>query len=108
MATVGTQSVAGLKSPADQVVNGSPLVNGGVVGHGGNPQAAMATNKPKKAKGKKPVDASETGKLLAAKINQLEAGAAEEKDQEIEIGGFSVVVHDRIPFVSGVIGIKTA
>ena len=41
---------------------------------------------PKKSKGKKAVDPSETGKLLAQKISQLELDAAGEKDQEIEIG----------------------
>ena len=37
-------------------------------------------------KGKKATDPNETGKLLAAKINQLELDAVEEKDQELEIG----------------------
>lgn len=41
----------------------------------------------KKAKGKKAADPSETGKLLAAKINQLELDAAGDKEQELEIGG---------------------
>lgn len=41
---------------------------------------------PKKGKGKKAADPNETGKLLAAKINQLELDAAGEKDQELEIG----------------------
>ena len=40
----------------------------------------------KKAKGKKAADPSETGKLLAAKINQLELDAAGDKEQELEIG----------------------
>jgi hypothetical protein len=40
----------------------------------------------KKGKPKKAADPSETGKLLAAKINQLELDAAGEKDQELEIG----------------------
>ncbi|WEW60014.1 hypothetical protein PRK78_005496 [Emydomyces testavorans] len=39
----------------------------------------------KKAKGKKPADPTETSKLLAAKISQLEQDAAGEKDQEAEI-----------------------
>lgn len=42
----------------------------------------------KKAKGKKAADPSETGKLLAAKINQLELDAAGDKEQELEIGRF--------------------
>ena len=45
-------------------------------------------SKKAKAKPKKAVDSAETKKLLAAKINQLEQGAAEEKDQELEIGAF--------------------
>ena len=50
-------------------------------------QAGTAAPKSgKKAKAKKGVDPSETGKLLAAKINQLELDAAGEKDQEQEIG----------------------
>ncbi|KAI5282158.1 hypothetical protein KEM52_003761 [Ascosphaera acerosa] len=39
----------------------------------------------KKQKAKKTADPSETSKLLAAKISQLEQDAAGEKDQEIEI-----------------------
>ena len=63
-------------------------------GHGNLPDAsapnpAPATSNTKKVKGKKAADPSETGKLLAAKINQLELDAAGEKDQEAEIGGFS-------------------
>lgn len=40
----------------------------------------------KKSKGKKVADPTETSKLLAAKISQLEQDAAGEKDQEAEIG----------------------
>ncbi|KAK2073676.1 hypothetical protein P8C59_007937 [Phyllachora maydis] len=39
----------------------------------------------KKGKQKKPVDSTETSKLLAARISQLELDAAGEKDQEAEI-----------------------
>lgn len=65
--------------------------------HGGPPVSQTSTNgsataapaqKSKKAKSKKAVDPNETGKLLAAKINQLELDAAGEKDQELEIGGY--------------------
>ena len=49
-------------------------------------QSAPGTKSAKKAKAKKGVDPNETGKLLAAKINQLEIDAAGEKDQEQEIG----------------------
>ncbi len=47
--------------------------------------AAPAT---KKSKGKKAADPNETGKLLAAKINQLELDAAGDKEQEAEIGWY--------------------
>ncbi|KAL2371741.1 hypothetical protein RJ035_002334 [Blastomyces gilchristii] len=49
------------------------------------------TTMAKKAKGKKPADPSETSKLLAAKISQLEQDAAGEKDQEAEIGHFGAL-----------------
>ena len=66
-------------------------------GHGNLPDApapnaaptAPAAPVPKKGKNKKAPDPNETGKLLAAKINQLELDAAGEKDQEAEIGGYS-------------------
>lgn len=45
-----------------------------------------SSNMAKKQKAKKTADPSETSKLLAAKISQLEQDAAGEKDQEIEIG----------------------
>ena len=50
--------------------------------------AAAPTATKKAMKGKKAADPNETGKLLAAKINQLELDAVEEKDQELEIGPF--------------------
>lgn len=53
------------------------------------PNAAPATSTAKKGKSKKAVDPNETGKLLAAKINQLELDAVVEKDQEAEIGGYN-------------------
>ena len=65
-------------------------------GHGSLPDAPAPSALPtptasntKKGKGKKATDPNETGKLLAAKINQLEQDAAGEKDQEAEIGGYS-------------------
>ena len=53
-----------------------------------SPPAIASGSKGKKAikTTKKAPDANETGKLLAAKINQLELNAADEKDQEQEIG----------------------
>lgn len=60
-------------------------------GHAGlsdSPASASVSQLPtsKKAKGKKAADPSETGKLLAAKISQLELDAAGDKEQELEIG----------------------
>lgn len=46
------------------------------------------TSSSKKNKAKKVPDPTETSKLLAAKISQLEQDAAGEKDQEAEIGMF--------------------
>ena len=85
----------------------TPAVNSGldyINGHGNLPDApssnsavnnaapaAMTVPLPatkKGAKGKKAADPNETGKLLAAKINQLELDAVEEKDQELEIGSW--------------------
>lgn len=48
---------------------------------------------PKKAGTKKTTDPSETSKLLAAKISQLELDRAGEKDQEAEIGGSQLAIH---------------
>ncbi len=62
-------------------------------GHGTLPDSPASSAAPpppaaKKGKGKKAVDPNETGKLLAAKINQLELDAAGDKEQEAEIGGY--------------------
>lgn len=61
-------------------------------GHGTLPDSPASSSAPppaaKKGKGKKAVDPNETGKLLAAKINQLELDAAGDKEQEAEIGGY--------------------
>ncbi|CAG8955963.1 hypothetical protein HYFRA_00008817 [Hymenoscyphus fraxineus] len=48
-------------------------------------QHSGAANAAKKGKQKKAADPNETSKLLAAKISQLELGAAEDKEQEAEI-----------------------
>lgn len=45
-----------------------------------------ATPGKKGGKAKKPIDSTETSKLLAQRISQLEHDAAGEKDQEAEIG----------------------
>jgi hypothetical protein len=43
----------------------------------------------KKAKGKKAPDPSEQQKQIQAKIAQLELDAAGDKEQELEIGGYT-------------------
>lgn len=58
--------------------------HGDVPNHPASAPAAPTTTS-KKAK-KKAADPNETGKLVAAKINQLELDQAGEKDQEAEIG----------------------
>lgn len=75
--------------PASAVNPALDFING----HGSLPEvpapnAAPTVATAKKGKSKKAADPSETGKLLAAKINQLELDAAGEKDQEAEIGSY--------------------
>lgn len=77
-------------------------------GHAGPSDPSASASIPqlptaKKAKGKKAADPSETGKLLAAKINQLELDAAGDKEQELEIGRlFSLdKFSESIPFYKG-------
>ena len=96
MAAVVSQPPTGpTSSRSSSVVNGNATTDF-VNGHGGLPDSPTSNVAPaiqpaapasKKGKNKKTVDPSETGKLLAAKINQLELDAAGEKDQELEIGG---------------------
>lgn len=97
MAGQGSQAPAMSTRGGGAANSGLDYING----HGNLPDAptssAAANNVPpatgtapppatkKGAKGKKAADPSETGKLLAAKINQLELDAVEEKDQELEI-----------------------
>lgn len=96
-----------MAGPTSQAANASassrssPAVNNAqaldyINGHGSLPEPPTSSAAPapaappaKKGKGKKAADPNETGKLLAAKINQLELDAAGEKDQEAEIGGYS-------------------
>ena len=76
----------------------SPATNGNtsldyINGHGALPNSPVSNVAPaapatKKGKGKKAADPNETGKLLAAKINQLELDAAGDKEQEAEIGRY--------------------
>lgn len=51
---------------------------------------AMPSNTAKKGKQKKATDPNEASKLIAAKISQLELDAAGDKEQEAEIGGFTL------------------
>ena len=93
MAAVTTQFPTGHNSSrSSSIVNGNAAVDY-INGHAGLPDspANAPASQPvaplsKKSKGKKAVDPNETGKLLAAKINQLELDAAGEKDHELEIG----------------------
>ena len=63
--------------------------------HDGHPQSA--SNAAKKGKQKKAADPNEASKLIAAKISQLELGAAEDKEQEAEIGWFACLIfHARV------------
>ncbi|SLM34518.1 taxilin alpha [Lasallia pustulata] len=94
MAGVTSQPpTAPTSSRSSSVVNGNTALDY-INGHAGlSDSPASTATQPiapaapaaKKSKGKKAADPSETGKLLAAKINQLELDAAGEKDQEAEI-----------------------
>lgn len=86
---------ASANSRSSPAVNNAPALDY-INGHGSLPDAPAPSAVPmpaapptKKGKGRKAADPNETGKLLAAKINQLELDAAGEKDQEAEIGGYS-------------------
>ncbi|MCJ1477972.1 hypothetical protein MMC13_006647 [Lambiella insularis] len=94
MAAVASQPPTGQNSSrSSSVMNGhaaTDYTNGHAAfpdspASGTAPTAAPAPQPPKKTKSKKPVDDNEKAKLVAARLNQLELGAAEEKDQEIEI-----------------------
>ena len=65
------------------ITNGQPADSG--AGNGLASVSAAPSAPAKKTKGKKNADSNDTGKLLAAKISQLEIDAAGEKDQEAEI-----------------------
>lgn len=71
-------------NPSSDYINGH-----GTLPDAPAPNAAPAVSTGKKGKSKKTTDPNETGKLLAAKINQLELDAAGEKDQDAEIGGYT-------------------
>lgn len=100
MAGVTSQPpTAPTSSRSSSVVNGNTALDY-INGHAGlSDSPASTATQPiapaapaaKKSKGKKAADPSETGKLLAAKINQLELDAAGEKDQEAEIGACSLL-----------------
>lgn len=88
----GTASQPPIASPS---IRSSPVVNSSAAldyinGHGPLPDSPASSSAPvpptsKKGKSKKAADPNETGKLLAAKINQLELDAAGDKEQEAEI-----------------------
>lgn len=74
--------------PANHSHTDSPYGNGHHHHHHdvGSHQQPGAANAAKKSKQKKATDPNEASKLIAAKISQLELGAAEDKEQEAEIG----------------------
>ncbi|MCJ1418031.1 hypothetical protein MMC32_004376 [Xylographa parallela] len=94
MAAVASQPPTGPNSSrSSSVMNGHPAVDY-INGHGALPDSPASGSTPtsapvapvsKKTKTKKPVDDNEKAKLVAARLNQLEIGFAEEKDQELEI-----------------------
>ncbi|KAF4629896.1 hypothetical protein G7Y89_g8244 [Cudoniella acicularis] len=73
--------------PASHTHSESPYANGHHHHHHdvGAHQQSGAANTAKKSKQKKATDPNEASKLIAAKISQLELGAAEDKEQEAEI-----------------------
>ncbi|KAH6673183.1 putative alpha-taxilin [Halenospora varia] len=73
--------------PANHSHTDSPYGNGHHHHHHdvGSHQQPGAANAAKKSKQKKATDPNEASKLIAAKISQLELGAAEDKEQEAEI-----------------------
>jgi len=79
---------------ATGAVNGDlpAAINGHIGSHAlqdTRPAPAPPTTAPlKKGKQAKKMEPTEASKLVAQKIAQLELGKAEEKDQEVEIGGF--------------------
>ena len=91
MAGVATQApTSHASSRASPGTNGSTALDY-INGHGALPSSPVSNVAPpapaiKKGKSKKAADPNETGKLLAAKINQLELDAAGDKEQEAEIG----------------------
>ncbi|MCJ1261410.1 hypothetical protein MMC22_001274 [Lobaria immixta] len=99
----GTASQPPIASPS---VRSSPVVNGSAAldyinGHGPLPDSPASSSAPvpptsKKGKSKKAADPNETGKLLAAKINQLELDAAGDKEQEAEIDMRPRVLQDYV------------
>lgn len=90
MATTASQPLtANASSRSSPAVNGNTSLDY-INGHGDLPESPASNVAPapptsKKSK-KKATDPNETSKLLAAKINQLEAETVGEKEQELEIG----------------------
>ena len=92
-AALSARSTSALKSELDFINGHGNLPDAPSSATTANNAAPTTSTAPplatkKVAKGKKAADPNETGKLLAAKINQLELDAVEEKDQELEIGSF--------------------
>ena len=96
MAAVASQPPTGPSSSrSSSVVNGHAAIEY-INGHGTLPDSPASGPVPapgpagpatKKAKSKKPVDDNEKAQLVTARLNQLEMGKKEEKDEQLEIGG---------------------
>lgn len=79
--------------------NDSPYTNGHHHHH--HDVGAGSANNAKKGKQKKATDPNEASNLIAAKISQLELDAAGDKEQEAEIGGYTMF---RYVFLRGLNG----
>ena len=108
MPTSTARSTSAANPGLDYINGHGNLPDGPTSNTAANNAASAATTAPvpaakKGTKGKKAADPNETGKLLAAKINQLELDAVEEKDQELEIGSWCTLdcsIHNhRRPFL---------
>lgn len=70
--------------------NDTAYTNGHQHNHATGTSSNAASSLPKKGKAKKQADPDDAAKAVAARLAQLESNAADEKDQEAEIGGFAL------------------
>lgn len=73
-------------NPTSNSTNGTAAASDHYHAHHDHRPAPTPVPANKKVKSKKPIDSSETSKLLAARISQLEVDNAAEKEQQEEIG----------------------